>query len=52
MFFLQERNNQNEEQNGYNCLTILNIIQIRFFFLFKTSVQSENGSLSLNEITI
>lgn len=51
MFFLQERNDQNEEQNGYNCLTILNIIQIRFFKL-KTSVQSENGSLSLNEITI
>lgn len=50
MFFLQERNDQNEEQNGYNYLTVLNIIQIRFF-LFKTSVQSENGSLSLNEIT-
>lgn len=51
MFYLQERNDQNEEQNGYNYLTILTIIQITLF-LFKTSVHSENGSLSLNEITI
>ena len=35
MIFLQERNDQNEEQNGYNCLTILNIIQIRFFLNLK-----------------